>query len=109
MGLDFVAQPTGDELVFELAGELDLAGRDELAEAVIAALPGASTVVMDLSGLRFIDSSGLSALLRCRQSARDLGRQFFICGASGAVARVLEMTGIGRALSRPGDLDPSTS
>jgi anti-sigma B factor antagonist len=103
MGFDFVTQSDGDELVFRLAGELDLAGRDTLTDAVVAALTAGRCVVADLADLVFIDSSGLSALLRCRHHARDQGGSFVIRDATGPVAHVLELTGIGKALSKPDD------
>lgn len=89
----------GDEFIVWLSGELDLNSRDHLIETVTA--QAARSVVLDLSGAVFIDSSGLGALVRCRHAASAAGRQFSIRGAAGPVARVLEITGLGAPFTRP--------
>ena len=99
MAFGLVTLTEGSACVFHLRGELDLAERDSLAEAVITMIPYADKVVLDLSELEFVDSSGLSALLRCRNHAREHGRPFAVRGANGLVANVLKITELDDALS----------
>lgn len=103
MGLEFGLEidAAGDAVVIAASGELDLQHRDTLAEAAIGHLEQGRSVVVDLAKVTFIDSSGLSALIRSRQAAHRVGGSFSIRGASGAVARVLEITGLGDSLSDP--------
>lgn len=77
-----------------LRGELDLDQASTLAEELFAfAGQGATGVTVDVSGLNFIDSSGLRALLSAREQLEDAGATFRLTNLSAAVERVLDMTG----------------
>jgi stage II sporulation protein AA (anti-sigma F factor antagonist) len=77
-----------------LSGELDLDRAGALADE-LSGLPnrGATSVVIDASGLNFIDSSGLRALLSAREQLEGAGVTLQLTALSPAVERVLEMTG----------------
>lgn len=75
-----------------LYGQLDLANADRVREMLIDV--GGSTVVVDLAGLRFLDSSGIAALLGARNEITAAGHGFELRGAQGIVRRVLEVTGL---------------
>lgn len=79
-------------VVLTLGGELDLATGARLREVLDPAIRGTGAVVIDLSGLRFIDSSGLHLLVQAEQQLRDSGRQLVLVRGSGAVHRVFELT-----------------
>lgn len=85
-----------------LHGELDLdrAGAVEEELGGLAA-KGASTVVIDASGLTFLDSSGLRALLSAREQLETAGATLELVNISPAVERVLEMTGTRALLTAP--------
>jgi len=77
-----------------LGGELDLNGVDavttefdELGEQHV------DTVLVDASGLTFLDSSGLRALLAGRTRLQAKHVQLRVVNASPAIARLLDMTG----------------
>ena len=93
--LTLQVQASQDALVLELAGELDLACAGLLETEIKAAeASGPGRIVVDLSPLEFIDSRGLEVLVRAHERAGgDLDR-FEIRGANGAVAQVLEVTGL---------------
>ena len=77
-----------------LRGELDLDRAGALAEELSSlAAQGATSVVIDVSGLNFIDSSGLRALLSAREQLEGAGASLRLAELSPAVDRVLEMTG----------------
>ena len=77
-----------------LRGELDLDRAGALAEELSALTnQGATAVELDASGLNFIDSSGLRALLSAREQLDSAGASFRLTAVSPAVERVLEMTG----------------
>jgi len=77
-----------------LNGELDLDRAGALANE-LGDLParGATAVVIDVSGLTFIDSSGLRALLTAREQLEAAGATLQLSALSPAVERVLDMTG----------------
>src|SRR5207244_10935452 len=82
-----------DEIQLHLSGELDLAEAETLVDAARDA-NGAGSVVLDLSALTFVDSSGVSALLSAAQLCRDRGQSFTVTGAHGVVGAVFRISGI---------------
>jgi anti-anti-sigma factor len=99
--LDIATSAEGEVARIRIAGELDLDGVDTVTAALAGlANQGATTVLVDASGLTFIDSSGLRALLSGRQALGDVNVSLIIEHASPAVDRVLEITGT-RALLQP--------
>jgi anti-anti-sigma factor len=83
------------------SGELDLATVGVLRDAAAEALSG-EQVVLDLSGLSFIDTSGLHYVLQAREAASGEGRDLRIVTGNDAVRRVFEISGL---LSRLGAAD----
>jgi anti-sigma B factor antagonist len=82
-----------------LTGELDLA-TSRAFESALARLEAdrPPVAIIDLSGLGFIDSTGLSAVMRASQRADDRGGRLAIVRGPAAVHRVFEMTGLDRSL-----------
>ncbi|MEV4639564.1 STAS domain-containing protein [Actinoplanes sp. NPDC049548] len=85
-------------VVVALTGECDLEGRDRLAAVLLSAVDTAALVVVDLGGLTFIDSSGIHGLVTAHHAAQRSGGRVQLVNASGAVATVLELTGVDRLL-----------
>lgn len=59
--------------IVAVRGEVDHNSAPELAEVVEGSSQGQQVVLMDLSQLRYIDSGGLSVLLRVMQRVRSSG------------------------------------
>ena len=75
-------------------GELDAASAATLAD-VLEDLPAdVGAIVLDLSGVSFIDSSGLRVIAAQRQRSEAAGSSFTVSAASDAVRRIFEMTGL---------------
>ena len=75
--MQIATTPGSDRYLITVSGEVDLATSPDLDVAIIAAIDaGAASVVIDLSDVSFMDSSGLGvivrALKRCRQAENDL-------------------------------------
>jgi anti-anti-sigma factor len=66
---------------------------------------GAKVVVLDLSGATFLDSSGIRVIVRAGEQLRAHDGQLLIEGASGAVSRVLEITGLLERYASSDDAD----
>lgn len=83
-----------------LRGEADLTGIGEFEE-LLATLLGSDvdTIGIDLTGVSFIDSAGISALLKGRRVAEEHGQTFLVTDASGLVRELLDMTGVWAHLS----------
>ena len=89
----------GGVRVLSLEGELDMAGVDQFEYLLAADRPaGTSTVVIDLRGLTFIDSSGLRALIMADQAVRQDGGRLIVVRGSDRVNEVLEMTGVAQRI-----------
>jgi anti-sigma B factor antagonist len=87
------------QVVIALQGQVDLATAPQLADAVAGATrQGAETVVVDLTDVDFLDSAGVRALVESAQAAAATGVTVSVTGASGWVARVLEITGVAEFL-----------
>lgn len=82
----------GSEL--RVSGELDAGSSQELLDAVETRVQAGGDVVLDLSALSFIDSSGVRAIAETLRRSDSEGFGFRISSASAAVVRVLEMTGM---------------
>lgn len=83
-----------------VAGELDQATLPELQRALDEVIDTAGgDLLIDLSHCSFIDSSGLAALVSTREriTATD-GRGFAICCGGAQVQRLLEITGLDKAM-----------
>jgi anti-anti-sigma factor len=80
--------------ILAIGGELDLASAAQFERQLgeLCALGG--ELVVDLSGLAFVDSAGIRLLLEARHRARHRGGSLIVLGASGHVRRVLEVAGV---------------
>jgi anti-sigma B factor antagonist len=89
----------GDRATVAFSGELDLSGVDRARRAIEEA-EGSATglLVLDLSGLDFIDSTGLEVMLRAARRAHDEGRRLIVQRPSTYVRRLLELTAIDQTL-----------
>ena len=82
------------EVVIALGGELDLAGAPRLRDVLVEILQEpAIDLAFDLSGLRFIDSTGLGVLVGAHRRLPD-GRRLRILRPTASTYRVLELTGL---------------
>jgi anti-sigma B factor antagonist len=76
--------------------EVDLAVADELGEAAEAAFveSGGRGVILDLSGVTFLDSTGLGALVGIRNSFVQRDASLVLLRPSEPVTRLLQITGL---------------
>ena len=90
----------GDHARAELAGDFDMAATFTVEPALERALdePGVDTLRLDLSNLRFIDSTGIGVLLRVASEAERRGVDLSITPAPREVQRVFAAAGVEDAL-----------
>jgi anti-anti-sigma factor len=91
-----------------MTGELDIfsvsALRECLDEVVVDAV-GRTNLVVDLTGLTFMDSSGLGALVRTHKQVRVLRGSFGVVCCADPVLRLLKITGLTHVLRVADTLD----
>ncbi len=92
--------PSEDVAILAASGELDIHTSPEFKERLVSAVEGgAARVVVDLTGVTFIDSSALGALIGgARRSALKHTELMIVC-PPGSVARVIDLTGLHRAFA----------
>jgi anti-sigma B factor antagonist len=86
----------GQTSEIELEGELDLAAKPTLDDAILTALhPGpVETLIVDFTGVTFADSTTVTWLLRADLSARATQGRLVAVVAPGAVRDLLTLTGL---------------
>ena len=86
-------------VVIRPEGRLDMMSARDFREQLHAIVKGGDTrVIVDLSGLDAIDSSGLGALISGLKAARQGGGDLRVSGAGEQVQAVLELTNLNRVL-----------
>lgn len=76
-----------------LSGDIDSFTAPDLA-AALEALGQAADVVVDLSGVVFIDSSGLRALISAHTALDEHGQRLVLVAPSRAASRLFEISGL---------------
>lgn len=83
-------------VTLSLKGELDhhaaLAVRNVIRDTVEEDLPG--RLVLDLSGLSFMDSSGIAVVMGAQRACDSIGAGMAVTGAAGTVLRIFQAAGL---------------
>ena len=81
-----------DRVVLALSGELDLATAEDLRRAAVRAeASGRQRLVVDLSALQFIDSSGIHLIVQLANRMRARGPELSVVRGPDPVHRVFEL------------------
>jgi anti-sigma B factor antagonist len=96
----------GDVTVAMIAvDELDANNAAELKREMVPILDANTKMVVDLSRMRFIDSSGIGAMLSCLRQLRSKGGELKLCGMSKQVRAAFELLRMHRILDIVGTRD----
>ena len=77
----------------KVEGDVDLSSSPELRTAILKATPkGKGAVEVDLSGVPYMDSSGVATLVEGLKSAGRLCADFVLVSPSAAVMKVLQLS-----------------
>jgi anti-sigma B factor antagonist len=91
--LDVTTQDSGGQVTISLKGELDLSSVGKVQEELgRVEAEGPALLVLDLSSLTFLDSTGLRAVVTADERARENGRRFVVVRGPDAVQRVFTIT-----------------
>ena len=74
-----------------LKGDVDLESSPAAREVLLKSVEGAGMVLVDLSSVTYIDSSGVASLVEALQAAKRNGGRFALVAASDPTRRVLEL------------------
>jgi anti-sigma B factor antagonist len=91
--LSITSRTLEDTVMLTVTGEIDLSNAESLYKALTDALAPGAPVIVDLTGVDFIDSRGLGALVRARHEAVQAATTPILVIPSEPVARVFELAG----------------
>jgi anti-sigma B factor antagonist len=95
LGMVEKAQDPSGALVVKLIGEIDMSNAESLGRAITAlVVDGTDRLVIDLTALEFMDSSGIAMLLRVTSDIDSVRLR----NPSNVVRRIIESTGLGEVL-----------
>jgi anti-sigma B factor antagonist len=80
--------------IFDISGDIDLATSPELRKALLRELRDLKIprVVLNLEGVRYIDSSGVASLVEALRASRDVGSRLVLFGVNGTIREVLQLS-----------------
>jgi anti-sigma B factor antagonist len=100
-----IAEDGDDELFVTLVGELDISNVERFEDELMQLeQPRPQRIVLDLRGVRFIDSTGLSLLLNADARARRQSRHVTIVSGSGPARRIMRTVALDQILDITTDL-----
>ncbi|MFJ4205443.1 STAS domain-containing protein [Streptomyces sviceus] len=107
--LKITARDVATGPVVELSGELDYANVAELHKALdgLALQPG-QYLVLNMSGLEFCDSSGITALIAARSNAQAVQADVALAAVPANTLRVLRIVGLDQIFTIHPDIESAT-
>lgn len=104
--MDLAIEKIGEITVVELAAEqLDASNAKEFKQEIAPVIGVTPRVVFDLGRLRFVDSSGLGAILSCLRQLTAVGGDLKLCGLSKPVRALFELVRMHRIFDIYGTRD----
>jgi anti-sigma B factor antagonist len=96
--MEFHSEPGDANItVISCEGRLNMVSAPELREVVKDAIAnGRPRIVLDLSGVAFVDSSGLGSLVGCLKNAREAQGDLRLVAPGKQVAMVLQLSNLDR-------------
>ena len=94
--MDYKIEKSGNILVVGIFGELDHHKAAPLREAIDSEMMSARTkdIIIDLSGLELMDSSGIGVIMGRLRLVDSLGGVLCVSGASPSVQKIIELSGL---------------
>jgi anti-sigma B factor antagonist len=95
LSIDLKTENGGETLVFKLRGSLDLATAPTVRAALAEATEkGGHHLIVDLTQVEFLDSTGLGVLIGAHRRAAERGGSFRLVVSEAPISRLLNITGL---------------
>ncbi len=103
--IERLSENEGKALILRLSGSLDVATTRQMKQS-LAEVSSASyrDLLIDLTALEFLDSTGLGALIGAHRRAAEAGERLELIVSDGPIARLLNITGLSRVFTIFGSL-----
>ena len=89
--MEIKTREEGGYAILALAGEVDLSCSPEARKKILSCLESKQNLLVDLSAITYIDSSGVASLVEGYQTAKKLNLKFGLVGVSNAAMNVLQL------------------
>ena len=110
MDLEIGVVRESDHCVVSPQGEVDVYSSPRLKETLAALIDeGFSQLMVDLSGVGFMDSSGLGAMVSGLRRAKERGGSIVVVGPQEPILKVFRITGLDKAFPICDSLDEARS
>lgn len=110
LSVSIATERNGGAIIFRLRGSLDIATSPSVRAALLEeAGDGKQEIIVDLTDLEFLDSTGLGALIGAQRRALEQGGHVRLVVSEGPIARLLNITGLVRVFSVYHSLDAALS
>ena len=96
--MELTTRTTNDVTVVDVAGSLDTQTSGKASEEFAEIASQNSKLLLNLEKLDFLSSAGLRVLLRTSKQLSGSSGTMKICGATGTVQEVLDISGFGSFL-----------
>ena len=92
--MEISVKQQGEAAIIDVTGDIDLYSSPQVRQMVLETLnkKEAKRVIVNLTGVRYIDSSGVASLVEGLQLSRKSQVRFGLCGLNKAPRQVLELT-----------------
>ena len=99
MDLNVQTRQEGDVAVVVATGEIDVFTAPDLDDALARQLAeGRARLVVDLTGVSFLDSTGLGVLVKGLKGARDAGGTLHLVVTTERIRKIFDITGLDAAM-----------
>ena len=78
--------------IVEVVGQIDISSSPALRKKLLDSLKGTEHLAINLSAVKYIDSSGIASMLEVLAAAREDQKRVVLFGLTGAVLQVLQLT-----------------
>jgi anti-sigma B factor antagonist len=106
--MTYPIEETGNMLIIRLTGEIDLENASHLRESLLNALDRGRSLLVEMSDVGYIDSSGIASLVEALQNARNKSLDLKLVSPSARVRRVLELARLDKVFSIHTDVGSAT-
>ena len=103
--MDIQSERRQQTIVISLAGSFDALTADQVRSTILKQFDEAQQVVLDLSRVHFMSSSGVRVLLEMLKRGRETGGDLCLAGAQPGVQHTLEISGMVRILKAYASLE----
>jgi anti-sigma B factor antagonist len=103
--MEILSRTEDDAIVIGVEGEIDLQHSGNLREILLRALVSHNRIIVDMTEVTLIDSSGVASLLEAFQEATKSGKIFILAEVSNTVMQVLTLAHLEQLFSISATVD----